>query len=300
VVHAAMGCAHNILGHFRRSLERCDVAENILRDRCVGAAWELGSARIFALRSLGYLGELAEIGRRLPYALKEATDRGDLYMSSNIRLGQPIALLAMAHDDPAPARQHSREALAEWPNAGTQLQHSHAFMGDLCLDLYADDLAGAEQRIAAWWKRLEQSMYLRVQLTRLSCVGLRARVAVAAAARATGSERARRLKAARKDAKSLRGEGTASGKAYASLLEAGAAQVEGDLEGARAGLQAGETFAEQAELALFVHAARLRRGRLEGGSAGASLVSQAEAAMSAQGIVRPGRFAAVFVPGFAD
>ncbi len=48
----------------------------------------------------------------------------------------------------------------------------------------------------------------------------------------------------------------------------------------------------------YAEAARRRRGEIAGGAEGAALAARADAAMRAQGVARPERFAAMFLPGF--
>src|SRR5204862_92577 len=62
----------------------CDEAEAIFQG-CTGVWWEIGSARLFALWSLYYLGEMAELARRLPPLREDAASRGDNHSATNLR-----------------------------------------------------------------------------------------------------------------------------------------------------------------------------------------------------------------------
>jgi serine/threonine protein kinase/tetratricopeptide (TPR) repeat protein len=300
VIETGTGASAFLFGRWSASRTACDRAEAALRERCTGAAWELDAAQLYGLRSLYFLGQIAEIRRRLPGALTEARDRGDLYLSTFLRTGLPIAMAHLAADDAATARRHARQAMEEWSYQEVGLTHVHQLWGEVLLDLHAGATADAERRMAETWPRLERAMYLRIQLTRLVTLQLRATIAVASAAAHTGGERARRLAAARSDAQRIRAEGTAWATPLAALIEAGAASLGGDAVAAARHLEDAEVGLDRAEMGLHAAAARLQRGRLIGADEGASLIAAARAWMEHQEIRRPERIADVLVPGFAS
>ena len=89
------------------------------------------------------------------------------------------------------------------------------------------------------------------------------------------------------------------GKAYAGLLRAGLAKMDGDLELAGQQLTiAAERFLAS-EMLLHSHCARRALGFIAGGTNGLALVSEAEAFMREQSIVDPERWTRCYVPGFA-
>jgi hypothetical protein len=84
--------------------------------------------------------------------------------------------------------------------------------------------------------------------------------------------------------------------APAALIAGELAVLDGDLEAARAHYRsAAEGFAATA-MRLIAIATRWRLGEVEGGSAGAALCADAEAAMRAEGIADPARVVSLFVP----
>ena len=77
--------------------------EEIFRDRCSGAVWELGTVRSFALQSLFFLGEVAALRGRLERLLAEAVNRGDRLSEADFsNFGGTLARLGS--DDPGEAR----------------------------------------------------------------------------------------------------------------------------------------------------------------------------------------------------
>src|SRR5439155_971931 len=65
-VSLARGIADFTIGKWKLGLTSCDRADEIFRERCIGVTWELDTAHTFALWSLVYMGEVAELGRRRP------------------------------------------------------------------------------------------------------------------------------------------------------------------------------------------------------------------------------------------
>ena len=79
MVALARGIIPYLEGKWKTGLEHLDRAEVIFRDRCVGASWHLDTSRTFALWSLNFMGNVAELSRRWYPLEQEARDRGDLY-----------------------------------------------------------------------------------------------------------------------------------------------------------------------------------------------------------------------------
>ena len=289
--------AFHALGRFRDSLRRSAEAEAIIREQCEGAAWELDSAQIYGMRSRFFLGEIAEIRQRMPAVLREAHERGDLFLSTNLRVGFPMAHACLAQGDAETARRHSEEAIREWSREGTHLQHIHALHGEVSVDLYTGELEQAERRIAEAWPRLTKAMYLRMQAQRILCTHLRGRVALARAKAADGRERERHLAAAARDARAIAKEHAPWGHPLATLLDAGGAAIRGDAATAVARLADADEALRRFELMLYAAAARRQRGRLVGGDEGAALIADADAWMAGQTIAHPDRFADLLVPG---
>jgi hypothetical protein len=297
LVALAHGITAYMEGRWRSGLEMSDRAEAIFRQGCTGVAWELDTAHSFSLWSLFFLGEVAEITRRLPALLQEARERGDLYAATN--LGTFVGHLTwLAADDPEGAERDLGEVMERWSRQGFHVQHLTGLMGQLQIDLYRGAGTAAWERITAAWPALAGSLFLRVQVVRIFMWNLRARSALAAAATAARPERLRR--AALRDARRIERERMAWARPLAQLLRAGVAVGRGDREGALTLLGAAEAGFRAADMSLFAAAAGHRYGQLLGGDGGRARVDEAVHRMKALGIRNPDRMTALYSPGFGD
>jgi serine/threonine protein kinase len=294
MVALAKGIADALGGRWQSAWSLCDQAEVIFRTHCTGVMWELSTAHRFALWPLMFLGEVAEIGRRLPTLIKEARERNDLYAVTNLSL-VIRTLVRLADDEPERARRELRQVIDEWSQQGFHVQHMNRLFDEAQIDLYQGEGSAAWERVAGQWPALACSHLLRVQQVRIFLIHLRARAALAAAPAATGPRPL--LHAAERDARLLRRERIAWAEALAQLVSAGVAMGRHDAGGARQLLEDAAGRLEAAGLRLYAAAARRRLGEQIGGSEGHRLVEQADAWMKSQNIRRPDRMTALLAPG---
>jgi hypothetical protein len=293
LVTLCRGIAGYMEGRWRDGRESCEQAEAIFRDRCTGVAWELDTAHSFSNWSLFFLGEVAELARRLPLLLQEASERGDLYAATN--LGTFVGHLTwLAADDPAGAEQDMQHVMAQWSHHGFHVQHLTGLMGRIQIELYRGDGSAAWQTISRGWPDLVRSLFLRVQTVRTFMLDLRARSALAAAAQAANPRPL--LRSAGRDLRRIEAEGMAWSQPLAQRLAAALAAARGDLPEAQRRLAAAAAGFEAAEMGLFAASARRCQGELTGGAEGRLLIEQADRWMSDQQIKDPARMAAMYVP----
>jgi hypothetical protein len=293
MVALTRGIAAALEGDWPAGRTLCDEAEAALRESGAGAAWELGTAQRFALWPLMFMGEVAEIARRLPGQIKEARERDDLYGETNLCL-VIRTFTRLAADEPGRARDELADVMRRWSPKGFHVQHMNRLLDEVQIDLYEGDGTGAWHRLAADWPALERSHLLRVQQVRIFVRHLRGRAALAAAVAGPGRELL--LHAAERDARALWREGAPWARALAQLLRAGVAEGRGE-EGPAADLL--REAAEQCDavsMRLFAAAARQRLGRQVRGDEGRALVANADAWMTGQQVIRPERMAALLVP----
>jgi hypothetical protein len=297
MVALARGIADALEGRWQSAWTRCDQAEGIFRTHCTGVMWELSTAHRFALWPLMFLGEVAEIGRRLPAQIKEARERDDLYAVTNLSL-VIRTFVRLADDEPERARRELRQVIDEWSQQGFHVQHMNGLFDDVQIDLYQGEGSAAWEKVTDQWPALARSHLLRVQQVRILLLHLRARAALAAAPAA--ADPGPLLHAAERDARLLRRERIAWAGALAQLVRAGVAMGRHDAGRACPLLDDAAGRLQAAGLRLHAAAARRRLGERVGGSEGHRRVEHAEAWMRGQNVRRPERMTALLVPGFPD
>jgi serine/threonine protein kinase len=297
LVMLSRGIAGYMEGRWKDGRKFSEQAEAIFRDRCTGVAWELDTAHSFSNWSLFFLGEVAELTRRLPLLLQEARERGDLYAATN--LGTFVGHLTwLAADDPQGAERDMHAVMALWSHQGFHVQHLTGLMGRIQIALYRGDGAAAWRIISREWQDLKRSLFLRVQTVRLFMRDLRARSALAAAREAADPRPL--LRAARRDARRIEREHLPWSQPLAERIGAALAAAGGDEFEAAELLKRAAAGFEAADMGLFAAAARRRQGQILGGEQGSSLIAQADGWMERQQIGNPRRMTAMYMPGFAD
>lgn len=293
----ASGFVNFWTGRFPAARQDCEAAERLFRERCTGVMWEINTAQTVSASSLFYLGEFAELARRVPARLQEAREHGDLYAAADVAAGRPNVVWLAAGDADA-ARAAIQEAMSPWSPRGFHLQHYFRLLAECHVDLYSADGRAAWERVRAVWPRLAGSMVLRVQLIRAEGLHLRARCALALAR--TAPDPAPYLRSAARDAQRVAREHMPWSDPLADLVRAAVAAARGETEPAAELAWRALAGFEATQLAAYAAAARRQYGTLIGGEAGRAHVAQADAWMAAQGVVDPTRFAAMLAPGIAD
>jgi len=291
----AAGITSFYLGEFAAARDACEHAERMFRERCTGLVWEVNTAQTFTSSSLYYLGELAELARRVPVRLREARERGDLYAAADVAAGRPIVAWLM-EEDVTGAQQAIRDAMASWSPTGFHLQRYFGLLAEVQVDLYAGHGLDAWQRATQRWRALARSMVLRVQLIRLEAFHLRARCALAAAAIAR--DPAPLLRSAVRDARRIAREHRPWADPLAHLVLAAVHAAQGQAPLAAELLTQSIAGFEAAQMTAFATATRRRQGELIGGTRGAEMVTQADAWMRSQGVRQPESFTRMLAPGF--
>lgn len=289
LTHVVAGMMAFLQGRWAVAHETLAGAEALLRERCVGVAWELGTARLVGCVSMFFLGEIAALRSRLPVLLDNAQARGNVYESTDLQIRIAHAI-HLAGNAPATAEDQVREAISRWPTDSFYLQHWWALIVHLEIALYKGDAARAWQLVNAHWKALRRSLLLNLQYVRVE-----SRYHRALAALALASQDARRRKSlqriALEDARRIERERLPWGEPLVRLIRAAV-----DPDAAIAHLSAAEATAKQADMRLFAAAARRRRGEVIGGSEGGTLIAEADAVMRAQAIMFPDRMTAILSP----
>jgi hypothetical protein len=292
----ARGIAAALRGDWCEGQRRCDETENILRDSCIGALWELGTAHRFALWPLMLMGEVVEINHRLPRLLREARGRDDLYEETNLCL-VIRTFVRLAADEAQRARSELAQVMEKWSQQGFHVQHMNRLIDEAQIDLYEGDADRAWHRLAEEWPVLQRSYLLHVQQIRIIMLDLRARCALA---RTGGEDSDSWLRLAERDVRALRHEKVAWADALAQLRVAAITFRRGDVPRAKDILQAAIAGFSATDMHLHAVVARYRLGQMLGNSQGQELVQQAEEWMNGQTIRNRARMTALLAPGWQE
>ncbi|MFQ5790097.1 MAG: serine/threonine-protein kinase PknK, partial [Acidobacteriota bacterium] len=294
LVTAVSGTAAYLGGRWRQARELLREAEEILLGSCTGVAWELSNVRFFSIASLFWLGELKELSRWLPDVLKNAGERGDLLLATQLR-AWGAHLMYLAADQPDKAREEGRHAIERWSHQGFHIQHYEETWAQVNIALYSGDKRAAWDLVSERWPALKRSLLLRIQIIFIPALGMRAASALAAAA--SGIEPWKLLRVAERDARRIEGEKVAWADPLAQLIRAGVVAMRGEVAVAVVLLASAEEGFEAVDMTLYAAVARRRRGELIGGEQGRTLVNEADDWMTGQEIRNPGRMTAMLAPG---
>jgi serine/threonine protein kinase len=283
----ASGMAAFLQGHWSKAHALLADAETILRDRCVGTAWELDSARFIWLWSSFYRGRIRDLRQRVPHLLRESRARGDLYAITNLRTAfLPVVLLA--NDNPDGSREEARDAMERWSRQGFHIQHLNGIYALVQADLYQGQGERAAECLAEHATAIQRSLLLKVQQIRIRTLHLRGCIQLTAQPHSPA--------AAEREATALEGEGVPWARALALALRAGVARVRGEIESASSLFVKAADELAAADMALYASAARRRAGELRGGEEGAALVQAADDWMTQEEIAYPERMASLLAP----
>ena len=289
----ASGVCAYLIGNWKHAAELCEKSGEVLRDRCTGVTWELTIAHRFMLSALLYLGELAEVSRRVPGLLSAALEQGNLFAATDLRTR--LNLIWLAADEPDRARSEVIEALKTWPHEGFHLQHYSSLLALVQIELYTGDGEVAWKHIEGQWPALKHSMLLRFQVLRVEATHLRARAILA---KASTVNSVGELRIAEQLAHKIEKEKISWAKPFAMLIHATVAQRRSQSEQARTSLSQAIQGFENSGMNLYATAARRRLGETLGDARGRQLITQADAWMTGQRIKAPELMTRMLVPGF--
>jgi eukaryotic-like serine/threonine-protein kinase len=290
----AQAVAAYMSGEWKRAAEFCDRTVDILRTHCTGVTFEIDTAVLLSLWSLQFRGELAELSRQWPVVLKEALERGDRHMVTNLNT-MLMSTLRLAADDPEGALATLQQAVSQWSLQGFHIQHNEWFGAEVQIKLYRGDGMGAWNFFTTrYTPALARSHLTHLQKIRIFLYERRARAALAAAEKLT--DKSPLLRAAERDARRLEREGMPWSLALACPIRAGIAAARGDKTRAAALFAQAAKELEAVDMNLYAAASRRRLGEILGGDEGRAHVERADRWMREQTIQNPARMANVFAP----
>jgi tetratricopeptide (TPR) repeat protein len=285
-----------LCGRWCDSLARSDAAEQMFRNNCVGVAWEIGTVSHMAMLDLMHIGRYHQLRPRLARALDEADRRGDLHTTTELRTAlHPIVCLM--DDQVATARDVIARAGTHLSRREVTALHWQHLQSSAYVELYSGAPAKAVEVLDQQLPAIRRAFLFRVAVIKVTATLVR--TAAWLGALAEGAPAPRRLRAAIDRACGGLGSDPQS-RAVAVLVGAELAVLRGDLDAAAAGYRSAARGFDATDTLTVADAARWRLGELLGGDEGRALVDHARAALVAEGIVRPDRVVAMFVPVAAD
>jgi hypothetical protein len=278
-----------------------DRAEKLLRDRCTGIAWELGTAQIFSLSARLRLGQYLEYDQ-LHKLLDDAQDRGDLFVATHVRVRLNTFYLSLDQPDRAFQELHQaiegfRPRMEEWPRHGFHLQHYWFLLGQIEIALYRGDGPQAWKLVTQHESGLRRSLLLKADVLLRDWLFVRARSALAAALDAgTGNPQHARalLREAEGDARRLERIKRPTARGMGKLVRAGVAAAEGQTAVALELLTKAERDLDASGMKMLLAVARCRRAKLCGSE---PLYDETIASMIEHKIQNPFAMLTMFAPG---
>ena len=289
LVAMASGVAEFTMGRWTSARDRLLDAEEVLRSRCTGVAWELDTTHAFELWARVYSGDFGAMAARTAQLMNEATERGDLYaMTTFGSFMVPHARLV--DDDAEGAARAVDEYLRLWGIEGYHLQHMTGLMSRVYIDLYRGDGRSALGRLTSKRGWVRAGFFTTIQVLRVVLASLEGRAALMAA---DGSpDRGKLLGLARSRARSIEREGVAWAQPIARLLRAGLALADGQRDLAVSLLETAAEEFDAVPMNGYAAAARWRAADLtDGTDRGAELRRRAGEWMTRESVRSPERMA---------
>lgn len=272
----------------------CEEAENIFRNQCAGLSWEFTTAQTFLVFLLYYLGDLAELKRRVPALCREAEDKGDLYALTN-HLSFGGILLDITAGQPDAGFAKVEELSRGWSSCGFHVQHQNLLGSRIQLLQYVGRSEEAWAECLRMRRLLKESQLERIHVIRIFNSLVMGRVAVSLH---EDRQTPKSLADARELSRKLKRERFEWASACASLVDAGIAGAIADQPAAIRHLQLAIEKLNACEMHLFGNMAKLRLGQLTDKQTGQTREAEAIHWLVSQGVRDPHQLADVFAPGF--
>ncbi|MFN0247067.1 MAG: serine/threonine-protein kinase PknK [Kofleriaceae bacterium] len=261
-----------------------------------GPGWETDVARHFSLAAAQMLGQLHDFRTRLETIIDTARRTGDLFHEVSLRVR--FAVRHLLADDPTRARDDVVDALASWlPSADSfGTQRAWALWSRTRIALYAGDLDRLEPDLEDEWQRMRRSLVARLPAMKVEWLHTYATYLLGRALAARSPREANALlREAEHTADELDALPFPVAPASALLVRAGIAHARG--ADVTAPLRGAIEAASAREFNIFVPFLRRRLGEAIGGTDGASMVRDANAAAAAMGFSNPARAAEMYPAG---
>ena len=289
-----------VQAEWKECIRLLDEAEYTYVNHTRGTYFHVAQVRSLQLYTLWSMGEFRDLSTRCAPFLEEAEQVGDLFFSANIRtFSLPLAYLAA--DRPGTASDSVVSGLRAWPAPGYQLQNAMAALILAWIAFYEGKAGRNLDFVEEQWRLIRANHIDSFDNMRATTLDFRCRTALAAANRhnKTSPQRTKALKIARECSRILDRQTNPWGRASARVAQAALQEFEGNVAAAAETFLAAAIVFEEIDMMGYAWSARRRAGQMIGGEEGRNLVEAADRWFESQSILRPERFAAMHVGGFA-
>jgi serine/threonine protein kinase/tetratricopeptide (TPR) repeat protein len=173
---------------FDQSVTELKEAIQRFRTQVPGSAFEVTTGWFFLFVALAYPARYGELRPLLEAALTDAVERGDTYSAVMLRLGILNSTWFFSGDIER-SRHEIAEARRALPRDEFRAVHYQAIVAECYADLYDDRCEQAYERLHAALPTIRGALLLFLQAYNTECMAIRARLALACAARAEGPRR---------------------------------------------------------------------------------------------------------------
>jgi eukaryotic-like serine/threonine-protein kinase len=279
-----------VAGQWLAAQRAADSGLELLRTRQPGVTWERNLGEGAALRALEAVGSLIELGRRAEVWQNESSERGDRWAVGGGLYFSGLARLASS--EVGEVRRCARQARESLAAGSYTVQHFYTLRLEAMCDLYERRPEAAWERLDRDWHLIEKAHLLRMSLSRIDVLLLRATIllslaSVKARAQPTADEECSAI--AKRLHQELRGDGAAHALSIRGLL----AVRQGQPLRAMALLDRARRRYDELDM-------RLSSAVVERASASiakdASRLQLAETRMRALGVKEPALWAEAFLP----
>lgn len=287
------GFAAFMQGRWQAAYQFDKQAEDLLREECASARWELASLQVNLFHNLLFLGDFKEIARQLPVRLSDAQNRGDLYAEMVLR-ARITYMLKLVLGDPEQAQQELEHVLAVWSRKEFYQQHFWVLIGRIEVALYQGNATKAWELVTNNQTVVKKSLVLRAELLRILWFYVCGRSALAHSAKSRDSKGL--VQSAADYARKIEQDNRPWSNPLAQLLRAGIALKQAQQPQAIELLrQAAEKFT-LADMKLYAAATQRGCGQLLDNREGAAMIAQADEFMVCHQVKEPNNLVRMILP----
>ena len=250
-----LGAAAFFHSDWSAAVKHCDIARDKFRGQCIGAEYEAAVAVVFSLQALGLAGDIAELDRRLPAAIQDADERGDLFAANNYRGGfHAIGRIARGQLDLVQA--DLQKVVETWTPGFYQMHAYHRVFAGVNADLYLGNPHSALARIDDDWGELKRGLFLTMELPAIELRWARARACLAVAKVSPPAKAKKLVTRVKRICRFIRYSSVAAASPHVHSISAGVAALSGDYVNLVAHLRAALTGYTNAGMTIHREVAR--------------------------------------------